>query len=998
MDFPFINNRGTFSTICRNALAWVFGIILSVTPKNGKVSRSPFLQQCFFLFVLSTTFTTVSAVDLTLDNSLDEISGDLDEETCQVGDVYRLGTTSSYNGQALDLLLEITAEDNEFDELAANSTGPCISVASGIVETRLRDRDADNDIAFMDLKFTVVLQGTTTPLEVDRIVFSAFDLDTNGGTGQVGTATDDIYMIDPSRGYIEAGGASNVAYNEGAYGSGYDIRLEGQTTGNCNDSATNPEASCRGGGIAINGAAGPNKVTEVNIRVSNDNAYGLYPNDNYNGGAVHRLIQLSFKEVDFNEILSSSIDHGDIPAAYGDAYHTVSVFTVLGYGLPADSENAQYSTTADLDDQDPSNESFDDEDGVRIDGQAASGSLLGMTVGRTHSIDVTSIGNGYLSAWLDINGDGDFSDAGEQILTDEAISSTVAMDTSIIVPIPSGNYTGTSYARFRFSQNPGVNSSGDGGIGEVEDYQVYFNPGGNILGHLYEDVNGNGTQDNGEPNLSNIAVLITDSAGAPTVVRTDANGDYIAVGIRPGVATVDIDENDSNYPTGAVLTEGTDSTNVTVIADTDNVEENNGLYIPPTVSGTVNDSAAAGIAGVTISIQDTSGNSVNDTSGNPLTTTTDTNGNYLFENVPAGDFLIVEIDPTNHFSVSDGDSSADGDNNQNTNTNDNQIPVSIISGKADSDNNFVDELNNPKYNMVKTSDTAAISLPGTITYTFTFTNTGNVALFNLDISDPDAVVSGCPISNLAVGASDTCTGTRVITQAQLDSVSTLPNTATPIVVDSLGANVTEDDIGDNTTTTIVLQYPVATDDSQANTGFPSPTNPTILSTIAGNDSDSDGTIQTSSIDLDPSTSGVQSTITNADGTYTADASGNVTFTPNASLTANPTPINYTVNDNDGLTSNTATLTVTYSLSADISVSKALITAGPHTSGQTLTYEIIVSNLASSAGSATNIVVTDLVTNLLISNVSSPSCSSLPCTIPILAVGESETITVQVIAP
>jgi len=330
------------------------------------------------------------------------------------------------------------------------------------------------------------------------------------------------------------------------------------------------------------------------------------------------------------------------------------------------------------------------------------------------------------------------------------------------------------------------------------------------------------------------------------------------------------------------------------------------LYIPATVSGTVNDSAAAGIAGVTISIQDTSGNSVNDTSGNPLTTTTDTNGNYLFENVPAGDFLIVEIDPTNHFSVSDGDSSADGDNNQNTNTNDNQIPVSIISGKADSDNNFVDELNNPKYNMVKTSDTAAISLPGTITYTFTFTNTGNVALFNLDISDPDAVVSGCPIANLAVGAS--------------------------------------------------------------------------------------------SIDLDPSTSGVQSTITNADGTYTADASGNVTFTPNASLTANPTPINYTVNDNDGLTSNTATLTVTYSLSADISVSKALITAGPHTSGQTLTYEIIVSNLASSAGSATNIVVTDLVTNLLISNVSSPSCSSLPCTIPILAVGESETITVQVIAP
>ncbi|MEB8434566.1 Ig-like domain-containing protein, partial [Cocleimonas sp. KMM 6892] len=105
--------------------------------------------------------------------------------------------------------------------------------------------------------------------------------------------------------------------------------------------------------------------------------------------------------------------------------------------------------------------------------------------------------------------------------------------------------------------------------------------------------------------------------------------------------------------------------------------------------------------------------------------------------------------------------------------------------------------------------------------------------------------------------------------------------------------------------------PVAVDDSQANPGVPSPTNPTTLATIGANDSDPDGNIDPATVDLDPATPGIQSTLTNADGTYTADAAGNVTFTPNASLTGNPTAIPYTINDNDGNTSNTATLTVTY---------------------------------------------------------------------------------------
>jgi len=213
--------------------------------------------------------------------------------------------------------------------------------------------------------------------------------------------------------------------------------------------------------------------------------------------------------------------------------------------------------------------------------------------------------------------------------------------------------------------------------------------------------------------------------------------------------------------------------------------------------------------------------------------------------------------------------------------------------------------------------------------------------------------------------------------------------------------VNDNDGNTSNIATLTVTYgeaPEAFDDAQHNIGIPSPTNPTTLSTVDANDTDADGTVDPATVDLDPSTAGIQSTFTNADGTYVVDSTGNVTFTPDAALTGNPTPIGYTVNDNDGNTSNIAELTVTYSLSADVFVNKTMITAAPYTSGQTITYEIVVGNLATSAGTATNIVVSDIPTNMTITNVSSPNCSSLPCTIPSLAVGESETITVQALLP
>jgi hypothetical protein len=71
-----------------------------------------------------------------------------------------------------------------------------------------------------------------------------------------------------------------------------------------------------------------------------------------------------------------------------------------------------------------------------------------------------------------------------------------------------------------------------------------------------------------------------------------------------------------------------------------------------------------------------------------------------------------------------------------------------------------------------------VTVGDTISYAFSVTNTGNVTLTNITISDPDAVITGGPLASLDPGAFDstTFTGSHVLTQADIDSGS-FTNTA-----------------------------------------------------------------------------------------------------------------------------------------------------------------------------------------------------------------------------
>ncbi|MCU4176764.1 tandem-95 repeat protein [Carboxylicivirga sp. N1Y90] len=79
--------------------------------------------------------------------------------------------------------------------------------------------------------------------------------------------------------------------------------------------------------------------------------------------------------------------------------------------------------------------------------------------------------------------------------------------------------------------------------------------------------------------------------------------------------------------------------------------------------------------------------------------------------------------------------------------------------------------------------------------------------------------------------------------------------------------------------------------------------------VTTNDTDADGTIVVSTVDLDPSTGGIQTTFASTNGDWSVDNTGLVTFTPDANWFGVEV-INYTVNDNDGTPSNSATITAT----------------------------------------------------------------------------------------
>ncbi|MEE8452836.1 MAG: GEVED domain-containing protein, partial [Thermoguttaceae bacterium] len=204
-------------------------------------------------------------------------------------------------------------------------------------------------------------------------------------------------------------------------------------------------------------------------------------------------------ETKFTVILGGELDFGDAPddqsapqyptlLGNNGAAHLIVPDLYLGAAIDTESDG-QPTPAADGD--------GDDDDGVSFDTPLNMG--IDATITVTAVIGPTASG-GFLDAWIDYNGDGDWNDPGEQIFTSEPL---VDGDNTLTWTMPDNIFIGDSYARFRISEAGGQFPAGLASAGEVEDYQVVLtgNPWNNPRNPYDVD-------DSGDVNSIDVVILI----------------------------------------------------------------------------------------------------------------------------------------------------------------------------------------------------------------------------------------------------------------------------------------------------------------------------------------------------------------------------------------------------------------------------------------------------------------------------------------------------------
>ncbi len=265
----------------------------------------------------------------------------------------------------------------------------------------------------------------------------------------------------------------------------------------------------------------------------------------------------------------------------------------------------------------------------------------------------------------------------------------------------------------------------------------------------------------------------------------------------------------------------------------------------------------------------------------------------------------------------------------------------------------------PSLTVKKSSTTASISATGVVDYSYLVTNTGNVTVTGISVTDNniDAGSMSCPSILLAVGASMTCTAQHTVTQAELDAdgspTAGSGNLTNTVTVTSTNAP----------TATDTLNIPISQSASLGLTKSASPTTFTASSqtitytyTLTNNGNVSltspytitDNKIASANISCASATSPLApGTSTTCTGTYSTTASdvsaGSLTNTASATAKFGSADV----------TSSSAQATINL---AALSVTKTETSTGPYAVNDTITYNIVVTNTGSTT--LTGVTVSD----------------------------------------
>ncbi|MFY7875097.1 MAG: GEVED domain-containing protein, partial [Pirellula sp.] len=165
--------------------------------------------------------------------------------------------------------------------------------------------------------------------------------------------------------------------------------------------------------------------------------------------------------VDFGDAMSgsTSIPSQGYPALIADngARHILKDSLRLGSSVDAERDGTPAESNAKGD-----NAIGKDEDGVRFPS-----SILSLTDSSASSLAAVASGDGYLTAWIDFNGDGDWSDPFEYVVQNEWVTAGAHV---FSFEVPPNATAGKVAARVRLSSQSGLAPTGIASNGEVEDY------------------------------------------------------------------------------------------------------------------------------------------------------------------------------------------------------------------------------------------------------------------------------------------------------------------------------------------------------------------------------------------------------------------------------------------------------------------------------------------------------------------------------------------------
>ncbi|CAN5149539.1 hypothetical protein BH09ACT12_BH09ACT12_15800 [soil metagenome] len=301
------------------------------------------------------------------------------------------------------------------------------------------------------------------------------------------------------------------------------------------------------------------------------------------------------------------------------------------------------------------------------------------------------------------------------------------------------------------------------------------------------------------------SVTCTPNSLAPTASVSCAQKTYTLKQSDVNAGKVDNTATATGTPPSGPKVDDDDSTSTTVAPWTVSV----GDFVFKDVNGDgIQDTGDTGISGVELTLVGPGGGSVTSVYGFPVAAqTTDSNGAYLFKNLPvlpSGQHYTVKVDNSQtalaaYTPTQTGQGTAATDSSTSSAESGN-LTVKDASDLT-LDFGFVVKVTpNPAIQLDK-SASAIDDLDGngpdegdTITYSFKVTNTGNVALDPVTVADPMFTTAiTCPTGPLAPGASVDCSQkTYTITAADV-AAGKVDNTATATGTPPSGPKVTDPD-------------------------------------------------------------------------------------------------------------------------------------------------------------------------------------------------------------